>query len=241
MTPRNPTDAYLTPACAALVLRRWFRRHAPEALLGGHWADIFAGAGTLLEWAVGSLVHPDIGLELLVPRSRLHADELDPRWRPELLARFNERQVRTRDSFEAARWDVCAGLVVPHIVTNPPYVRTPEAIVRLAQHARAHRRWCAALLRTDWWQHPERHLWRPDHFLLLEWRPAFGFRTEKGTGKVVLSTDRYTGYVWAVWSPVETGRCELEFLEKPSVPEALRLEHRRVARLAFDYAASEVA
>lgn len=239
MTARNPTDAYLSPACAALAIRAWFRRRAPEALLGGHWADIFAGAGTLLEWSVGSLVHPDVGHELLVPLSRLHAVELDTRWRPELEARFAPRQVRFGDAF-ALPWSVCAGLVHPHIVTNPPYGRTPEAIARLARHARLHRRWTAALLRTDWWQHPDRHTLRPDHFLLLEWRPAFGFRTEKSSGKVVLSTDRFTGYVWAVWAPIPTGRTELEFLERPHVPEALRLEHRRVARLAFDYA-SEVA
>lgn len=224
MTARSPTDAYLSPPCAALALRAWLRRVAPDAVQVGHWLDPFAGAGTLLEWTVGTT------------RSRHHAVELDERWRPELAERFEAHNLRLADAFGLPDWSVCAGFVQPHIVTNPPYGRTPEAIVRLAQHARTQGRWCAALLRTDWWQHPERHLWRPDHFLLLEWRPAFGFREEKSTGKVVLSTDRFTGYVWAVWSPFPGRRAELEFLSRPEVPDELRAEHRRLARLAFDYA-----
>lgn len=225
MTLRSPTDAYLSPPCSALGLGRWLVRHCDQELATGHWADIFAGAGSLLEWTLFGLV----------PLSRIHAFEQDRRWGPELRARVP--RARFCDSFALPDWSVSttAGLAQPHIVTNKPYARTPEGVLRLATHARTTQRWACALMRTDWWQHAKREAVRPDKMLMLSWRPAFGWRRDSQTGRLVWSTDRFTGYVWAVWAPVATGRTELEFLEKPDVPRELVLEHKRLARMAFDF------
>lgn len=226
VTPRQATDSYLTPACAALALRRWLDERAPEALSGMHWLDPFAGAGTLLRWVVGD----DAGSHL-----RSHAFELQARWRPELEARLTPARVRTCDSMALADWSVRGGQVQPHVITNPPYVVTDDAVARLHAHARTHHRWVAALTRTDWWQHAGRDEVRPDHLLMLAWRPAFGFRRDKATGKLVLGTDRFTGYVWSIWAPVASTATELHWVERPFVAPALRDEHRTLARMAFDF------
>lgn len=226
MTPRSPTDAYLSPPCAALALRAWLLDRCPDAVTGWHWLDPFAGAGTLLSWMLGG----EVGT-----RVRLHAFEQDRRWRPELEARLSPARVRICDSFALADWSVAGGAAQPHVITNKPYGRTPEGVLRLASHARVNQRWSAGLMRTDWWQHPKRADVRPDWMLMLGWRPSFGYRREKNSGRVVMSTDRFTGYVWAVWEPVATGRTELEFLERPDVPAEFVAEHRRVARMAYDF------
>lgn len=229
MTVRQTTDCYLTPPCAALALRRWLDPRCGEVLDRGRWLDPFAGAGRLLHWVVGAHVGALI---------RSHAFELERRWLPELTESIGGSRVRLCDSMALADWSVHRG-EQPHIVTNPPYGVADEALARLHAHARTHHRWVAALTRTDWWQHPERDEVRPDHLLMLAWRPAFGFRREKKTGKVVLGTDRFTGYTWAVWAPIATGRTELHWLERPLVAKALVAEHKRLARMAFDWAEAD--
>jgi hypothetical protein len=191
-----------------------------------HWLDPFAGAGMLLRWVVGD----DAGAHL-----REHAFELERRWRPELELRLSPARVRTCDSMALADWSVRGGAVAPHVATNPPYIVADAAIARLHAHARAHHRWVAALTRTDWWQHAGRDVVRPDHLLMLAWRPSFGFRREKKTGKIVMGTDRFTGYTWAVWCPVASERTELHWLERPVVAKALVAEHRALARKAFTW------
>lgn len=221
-TTRNKLDAYLSPPSAALALRYWLLERFP-ASIGEHWLDPFAGPGTLLDWTLAG------------QRARLHAFEMDARWRGELTSRIDPLRVRTCDSFALVDWTVLAGAIAPHLVTNKPFARTPEAIVRMVSHARTLQRLAAGLMRTDWWQHPQRSAMRPDHMLMLDWRPAFGWRWDKKTARLVWSTDRFTGYVWAVWAPTPTGRTELEWLDRPEVPPDLVAEHKRLARLAFTY------
>jgi hypothetical protein len=217
-TVRNPRDCYLTTSCAAMAIGDWFRRWAPAVETGDDVLDPFAGAGTLLEWAG-------------VPKLRAHAFEIDDCWAPELRSRIPAVNLRIgRDSL-AMPWMVAGR--APHIATNNPYGVTRESVERLQAHAYEHRRWSAALLRTDWWQHEGRSQYRPDHFLMLEWRPSFAFRVDKH-GKLGKGTDQ-AGYVWAVWAPERTGTCLTEFLARPVVPAAWKAEHKRLARMAYDF------
>lgn len=229
MTARHPLDCYLSPGCTALALRSYLELHYPAELAGWHWLDMFAGPGLLVSTVVGGT---DPGHGAL---ARTHAWELDRRWRDDLHTRIEPARTRLGlDSFDVP-WVVHGGRA-PHVVTNFPYGRD-EAVGALRLHAREHRRVTCALMRTDWWQHPGR--WdehRPDAMLMLSWRPAFGFRREKLTGKVVLSTDRYTGYLWALWAPEESAATRFEVLPRPEVPKPLVLEHRRLARKAYAFA-----
>lgn len=211
---RHPSDCYLTPGCAAFALRRWLLSAEADVDLAP-WLDPFAGAGTLLEW----------GAPLAYER---FAFELDRRWSAELVARVGPMNVRIgRDSL-AMPWLVRGSLSAPHVITNPPFGRTLEAIGRAQSHARVHGRWACVLMRTDWWQHPNRSHLRPDRMLFLEWRPAFGLN-KKGQ----LSTD-YAGYVWCVWSPEPADETRVEFLQRPEIPDEMRAEHRRLARVAHE-------
>lgn len=208
---RHPSDCYLTPPCAALALRAWLlaRGDLPMA----PWLDPFAGAGTLLEWGVPA------------DDAEVHAFELDARWGAELRRRVGGAVRLGRDSL-AAPWLIRGE--APHVITNPPFGETLVAIGRAQAHAHVHGRWACALMRTDWWQHPRRSHLRPDHMLFLEWRPAFGLSKD---GR--LSTD-YAGYVWCVWSPDHGEQTRAEFLSRPQVPDELRADHKRLARMAHE-------
>lgn len=120
----------------------------------------------------------------------------------------------------------------PHIITNPPFGRTLTAVEMALDHARTHRRWAAVLMRTGWWQHPDRGHLAPDHFLALQWRPVFGMNKH-----LKFSTD-YAGYVWCVWEPSATGLCRMGWLARPEVPKEMVAEHRRLARLAHQMGAA---
>lgn len=204
----NPYDCWLTPPCAALALRWWltYRDLGLEP-----WLDPFAGPGSLVSWGV-PLGREQFGFEL------------DTRWERELRACVNAYSFRVgRDSF-ALDWSVRGQ--VPHIISNPPFSRTLDAVERARDHAFNRQRWACLLMRTDWWQHPNRSRMRPDHMLLLEWRPVFGLNRHGKFG-----TD-YAGYAWCVWVPIATGECRVEWLARPAVPKELVAEHRRLARLA---------
>ncbi len=204
MTDRHPFDCFITPPCAAIALGVWhgLRPRFRTAL------DPFAGPGTLVPWT---------GLA-----ERAHAREIDPRWESE--ARANAATVHIGDSLSEA-WLINGR--VPHIITNPPYKLTRETIERARDHAYEHRRWACLLLRTDWWQHRNRSHLRPDHMLMLEWRPAFGLNS-----KLRLATD-YAGYSWACWMPSPTGRTSAHWLARPEVPPEQRAEHKRLSLLAY--------
>lgn len=207
---RHPNDAYLTPACAALALRWWLMardiRHTP-------WLDPFAGPGLLLSTAV------PLGRETF-------GFELDARWQDELLTRTRPLGLRIgRDSL-AMDWRTHGHW--PNVVTNPPYSQTLRAVERAQDHALVHERWACMLMRTDWWQHPDRSHLRPDHMLLLEWRPVFGLNRHGKFGS------DYAGYAWCVWAPSPTGECHTEWLARPEVPKELVAEHRRLARIAHE-------
>lgn len=234
MTARHPLDCYLTTADAALALRLDLEQHHPEELAGWHWLDQFAGPALCVSIVVGG-VSPDRGA-----LRRTHAWELDTRWSEEIRTRIEPARMRVGVDSLALPWLVHGG-VAPHIVTNFPFGRD-EAVGLLRKHAREHKRLVCALMRTDWWQHPGRFRdLRPDALLMLSWRPAFGFRRDDKTGKVSLSTDRFTGYVWALWTPRESVSTRFSVLERPEVPKGLRDEHRRLARMAYDFAAADAA
>ena len=203
----NRYDCWLTPPCAARALGT---RDLPRT----HWLDPFGAAGTLPPWA--------FGMRPLSPE--VYAFDIDTRWQPEL--RANVLAMNTRLGHDSLAMDWRVRDVVPHVVTNPPFGMTREALAKCRAHAYEHERYACVLMRTDWWQHRERSTLRPDHMLLLEWRPAFGLNRE---GR--LSTD-YAGYVWCVYEPRATGRTEVAFLARPEVPDELRAEHKRLARLA---------
>lgn len=224
MTARHPMDCYITPPCAARAMGIYLEASdLAEWYVEDDWLDPFAGPGTLLPWMLR--LEPEF-----VPDVQSHAFELDMRWDAEQRAYIPDMNRRLgRDSL-AMTWAVRGQ--VPHVATNIPFGVTTEALARCRTHAYDHERVACVLMRTDWWQHQGRSALRPDRMLLLEWRPAFGFRIDK-RGKVVLSTD-YAGYVWCVYEPRPTGRTEVDFLVRPEVPNHQRAEHKRLARLAFD-------
>ena len=235
MTPRQATDAYLTTPCAAIALGGHLAEHHPGLVDGGAPVlDPFAGAGTLVPWTLGDLLAGRVG----------HAFELERRWRPELYRHLHPARVRFCDSLSCS-WLVAGGRVAPAVLTNPPFVAMDQAIARLYEHARTHRVLVAALTRTDWWQHPGRRGagdertvredFRPDTILMLRWRPAFGFRRDRATGKLLLGTDRFTGYVWAIWEPEPREHTRLLWATKPAVPRALKGEHKRLALMAYEF------
>lgn len=201
----HPFDCWITPPCAAIALGRWFCSMLPPFDLA---LDPFAGPATLVPWT-GLAEHA-------------HARELDPRWESE--ARTRAVSLHIGDSLASA-WLIDGR--APHIVTNPPYGLTREAIERCRNHAYEHRRWACLLLRTDWWQHRNRSHLRPDHMLMLEWRPAFGLNSKQR-----LATD-YAGYSWACWMPAPTGRTSMSWLPRPEVPAEQCAEHKRLAMLAY--------
>lgn len=217
MTARHPNDAYLTPPCAAIALGRWLR--SAPGFIPHHILDPFAGAGSLLRWAGDEC--SDLRFDYLF------AHELDARWVPELHTRFKPFFVSVgRDSF-AMPWTV-RGLA-PHVITNPPFGRTREAVERSRAHAYDHGRFACVLMRTDWWQHEGRGHLAPDYFVALQWRPVFGLNKH---GK--FSAD-YAGYVWCVWTPEATGECRMAWLARPDdVPREMVAEHRRLARMAHE-------
>lgn len=220
MTDRHPFDCLLTPPDAAIAIGQWLAEFDPDdgpSMLDGEpILDPFAGAGTLLQWAV--------------PGEELHAWEMDTRWGPELRQRVHPLHARLgRDSL-AMEWMVRRG-ERPHILSNHPYVHTLAVVERTLDHARQHKRWVALLMRTDWWQHPGRDHLQPDFYLPLEWRPVFGlnkhgrFGTESG------------GSQWCVWLP-EPSRGPVrarQLLRRPEVSDELRAEHRRLARMAHQW------
>ncbi|MCC7542475.1 MAG: hypothetical protein IT379_40025 [Deltaproteobacteria bacterium] len=231
MTARHPLDCYLSPPCTALALRAHLEAspETAEALHGWHWHDPFAGPAYMFETLVRGVDGPPS------TRLRMSARELDTRWGDEICRRVYPAHARVgEDSFEHD-WPRA------HVATNFPYGRD-EAVQRLRDHARTHGRYACALMRTDWWQHPGRfEELRPDELLMLTWRPGFGYRLDRASGKVVFSTDRYTGYVWALWAPRPAASCAFATLPRPEVPRALRDEHRRLARMAYDMAHAEAA
>lgn len=225
MTDRHPMDCYITPPCAARALGSWLMSHDryDDATCDGEWLDPFAGPGALLPW----MLHLDAEF---VPDDLTHAFELDMRWDAEQAAYIPAMNRRMgRDSL-AIEWAIRRSR--PNVSTNIPFGVTAEALARCRDHAYDHGRVSSVLMRTDWWQHKGRAGLRPDHMLLLEWRPSFGFRLEPKTQRLVMSTD-YAGYVFCVYEPRPTGRTETHFLARPSVPDHLRAEHRRLARLAY--------
>lgn len=233
MTARHPMDCYITPPEAAMALGVWlsvdcwFVEH-DEGLSKPLWLDPFAGPGTLIPWMTG--------LPGGEPDPNHFAFELDMRWAEEQRAYvLGTNQRLGHDSLKIG-WTVRGGQA-PHIATNIPFGETSKALARCRQHAYGHGRYAAVLMRTDWWQHRERSRLRPDHMLMLEWRPAFGYRWDKKAQRLVWSTD-YAGYVWCVYEPTPTGKTELEFLARPKVPKALSDEHKRLARLAYNMGAA---
>lgn len=220
MTARHPMDCLLTPPDAARAMGSWLVER--EALYDDvPWLDPFAGAGTLLEWALGD---PPGECEL-------HAWELDTRWGPELRRRVPAINMRLGYNSLAMDWQVRDG-VRPHILTNPPYRFAHEAIARAAEYSVRHRRWVCMLLRTDIWQHPEPPLERSaDHYLSLKWRPLFGLNKHGRMGS------ESSGSQWNVWSPRGQrwgAERAFEFLLRPDVPDELRVEHKRLARMAYE-------
>lgn len=221
MTDRHPMDCYITPPEVGHALGEWlFERFS---IGSEHALDPFAGPGTFLPWT------------WYLPRGCIlpnhHAYELDMCWDAEQAAYIHPLNRRMgRDSL-AMEWLV-RGRVAPHIVTNPPFGETANALGRCRDHAYEHRVTSSVLMRTDWWQHQGRSGLRPDHMLLLEWRPAFGFRWDKQASRLVMSTD-YAGYVVCVYEPRPTRHTEVHFLARPDVPAELRAEHRRLARFAY--------
>lgn len=215
MTEHNPNDCFLTPPCAAYAINGWLQEH--DAGILDHWLDPFAGPGTLLVWGAPSA----LGMGL-------HAFELDARWERELRTRISPLSIRVgRDSFQM-EWLVW-GPVKPHVLSNPPFGSIRLAVEMALDHAREHQRWACLLVRTDWWQHAGRSHLRPDHMLMLEWRPVFGLNRHGKFG-----TD-YAGYAWCVWSPTPSGECRMEWLARPEdVPKEMVAEHRRLARLAHE-------
>lgn len=211
MTDRHPMDCWLTPPCAARALCAWLcDRPAWDG--AEPFLDPFAGPGTLLPWAMPDVPH--------------FAFEMDARWGPELRAHIPAMNTRLgRDSLQM-EWLVRGHC--PHIVTNPPFGRIRIAVEMAADHARTNKRWACMLMRTDWWQHPDRSHLRPDHMLLLEWRPVFGLNRHGKFGS------DYAGYAWCVWAPSPTGECHTEWLARPEVPKELVAEHRRLARIAHE-------
>lgn len=222
MTARHPMDCYLTPPEVGHALGDWlFERF--HGIGADHFLDPFAGAGTLVPWT------------FFLPRGVVmpthHAYELDMRWDAEQRAYVHAINRRMgRDSL-AMEWLV-RGSIAPHVVTNIPFGVTEKALARCRDHAYERNVTASVLMRTDWWQHQGRSSLRPDHMLLLEWRPAFGFRWDKQASRLVLSTD-YAGYVICVYEPCPTHHTEVHFLARPEVPIELRVEHKRLARLAY--------
>lgn len=229
MTARHPLDCYLTPPEVALAVHGYLRERAPEVLLEP-WLDPFAGAGRFVSWVVGGEAPPPLAL--------VYAWDIDPRWHGDLAEVVLPARTRLGIDSIVAPW--CVGGRPIHVCTNHPFGRD-EAVQRLHDHARVHGRWALGVMRTDWWQHPGRFAsLRPDAQLQLGWRPAFGYRLDKATGRLVLGTDRYTGYTVSVWRPERASRCELEVLARPKVTRALRDEHRRLARHAYALAHESV-
>lgn len=212
---RHPTDAYLSSPCSAIALYQWMYRESDRPAVAV--LDPFAGAGSLLHWFN------------LPGYATTYAFELDGRWHDELVAGSHEHVRCPVDSFS------CSWLVpyqdrevVPWILTNPPYLRVPEAVARGIAHARQHATWAWFLLREDWFSHAGRPV--PDMYLKLRWRPSMGMCTDK-RGRRRPGTDRFTGYVWAGWGPFKQ-ETRMAFLERPAVPAELVADHRRLLELA---------
>lgn len=227
VTDRHPMDCYLTPPCAARAIGIWTELHAQDAYAEGDWLDPFGGPGTLPAWMLQ--LEPEF-----IPDIQSHVFELDTRWNVEQAAYAHYLNRRVGYDSLTMPWLVRSG--APNIITNPPFGETAKALTRCREHAYDHRVYACALMRTDWWQHDAAKRWlalKPDRFLLLGWRPAFSWRMEPKSGRLVWSTD-YAGYVWCVWEPRPTGHTEVELLVKPTVPKHLALEHKRLARIAYD-------
>jgi len=223
MTDRHPMDCYITPPCAASAFGGYLGEHFPDEWAEGDWLDPFGGPGTLLPWMLR------LDAEF-VPCVQAHVFELDTRWEEDQRAYVHTINRRLgRDSF-AMSWQPRGR--TPHIATNPPFKSTREALKRCREHAYDNGVIAGVLMRTDWWQHQKRSLLRPDRMLMLEWRPAFGWRFDTKTKQLVWSTD-YAGYVWCLYEPRATGRTATDFLARPTVPKHLHVEHKRLARIAY--------
>lgn len=198
---RRENDYYPTPPCASYGLRAWLNRNVG---VEGAWQDPAAGYGRLLVDMVD------------VPALRFAMD-VDPRHQSSL-AEYCDTVV-IGNAFEVP-WNAAC-----HIVMNPPFNELEGFHRRGHDHARGHDRVVCMLTRTGYWQAAARNvLPRPDHLLLMTWRPSFD-----GTGQ----TDSYS-YCWAVWDGAIADdelktRCQVSWIERPPVPAEAVVWHRVLA------------